>query len=689
MNHPLSSLKRISTRCQQQWIVIGWLIAGIIFLAGGGVVAAQEQAGLFEASACPFEIQGLSFISPEQLTGAECGYVTVPATHSDPDGATIRLPVAILRASGLNPQPDPLFVAQGGPGGSAFEVFALALSNSDITLSRDVVLFNQRGTPFSEPDLMCEEVFEANWEALGLPASEADPLTDLAYLDCKRRLEAEGIDLSTFDSLENAADIDYIRQALGYDQINFYGVSYGTLLGLHLMKHHPEQVRSVILDGVVPTQQNFLEGVTIAEDRAYDQYFEFCSSDADCRQEYPDLENRYFALLDKLDADPVTLTLQDEKTGRKYPALLDGEALRGVVFQLFYIPDFYAVFPKVVADLERERYDFLENIWSIFAFDRSISEGMYLSVVCAEDADIDMANLQADEVRPRVADGTMEELASFVDTCRDWDVETLPASIDEPVASKIPTLLFSGNFDPITPPPYGDIAAKTLSNSVHVINPAGAHGVAIGGDSCIESIMSDFLNAPTGTLDSTCAEQIGLESAVPDNVISVPFMRHLLTLGGGIAWKLGIVALLMCGLITPLIIYPIVWLWRLIAGGNAESQADGRQDGGRNRHRLGWLLALFAFIGLAILFIVGLGYFISGALATPLLWLAAVPASARPLFLIPLLLLILAVAMMAFYFRGWRVWSTWGKLYNGLILLCALGFVGVLIAGKLMFAVFS
>jgi pimeloyl-ACP methyl ester carboxylesterase len=249
--------------------------------------------------------------------GFECGYVTVPEEHANPDGPTIRIPVAILRATGTNPQPDPLFLAQGGPGGDAFELFSFYLPQSSLLLDRDLVVINQRGTIYAEPDLRCTEITDGMGEILSLPlAAGTDRYNELLQA-CYQRLENEGVNLSAFDSVENAADMEAVRQALGYDDINFYGVSYGTLLGLHFMRDYPDHLRSVILDGVVPTSSNFIASLPDNETRVYAELFNACASDAVCAAAYPNLEARYQAVVDQLNANPKTVTLIDPETGEK------------------------------------------------------------------------------------------------------------------------------------------------------------------------------------------------------------------------------------------------------------------------------------------------------------------------------------------------------------------------------------
>ena len=122
-------------------------------------------------------------------------------------------------------------------------------------------------------------------------------MTKLERLDleaagrCRQRLVDEGIDLSAYNSLQNAADIQSLRLALGYEQINLYGVSYGTLLALHTLRFYPQGLRSVILDAVVSPQINFYHfGATVTGQHAWIPFSKPVWTDSECSRAFPDLE---------------------------------------------------------------------------------------------------------------------------------------------------------------------------------------------------------------------------------------------------------------------------------------------------------------------------------------------------------------------------------------------------------------
>jgi pimeloyl-ACP methyl ester carboxylesterase len=663
-------------------IVFAAVLMGLLSVSVGSVLA-QDQPGNFIPSACMFEgIElGLTTLTGEAL-GFECGFVVAPLRHGEPNGSTIRLPVAIRRATNAGGPPDPLVLAQGGPGGDAFEVFSLLVPNTTIAAQRDIIVFNQRGTPYAEPELSCPETDAALSDILAATDEEGERLYNDALDACYARLQAEGIDLSAFNSLENAADVPLIVAALGYDEYNFYGVSYGTLLGLHLMRNHPEGLRSVILDSVVATDENFLAHLPESEDRVLDEVFAACEADPVCRQQYPNLEERFFAVIRQYDENPVTITLIDPETRQRHDALLSGAGLRSVLFQLLYIPRMNAVLPKIVADLERGDTRYLEGMWPLLAFDQLVAEGMYYSVICAEDADIDVAAVPVETLRPEIAETARDDLQSYVDTCARWQVDLLPPSVDDPVVSDIPTLLLSGRFDPVTPPAFAQTAAAGLSRATALVDPAASHGVAFF-DPCVNDVVASFLDDPTTTLDAGCIALKQPASVVPPDAITLPLLAGVNSLDRHTLGLFGWAAVLLLIVLSPFIVWPLVYLIRALGQKRSARAPDDRRV--RNLSRAAVLL----FGMLALLFAGGLLGFILVTLVSDqtLLTAMALPSMAAPLFWLPILLLPLAVVILASVFILWGragAGSAAGKVYYTVVALAAVAFVFLIASQDLL-----
>src|SRR5262249_34167472 len=154
-------------------------------------------------------------------------------------------------ANGPRPVADPLVFNQGGPGFGSIDTYVGIMLSSPFRAKRDLIAFDQRGTGYSQPTLTCPEIISETIATLdqNLSIAEGDSLYNDAALQCRDRLTHAGVNLSAYNSQENAADVDDLRVALGYSQLNLYGVSYGSLLVLDTLRFFGSSVRTAVIDG--------------------------------------------------------------------------------------------------------------------------------------------------------------------------------------------------------------------------------------------------------------------------------------------------------------------------------------------------------------------------------------------------------------------------------------------------------
>jgi pimeloyl-ACP methyl ester carboxylesterase len=616
----------------------------------------------------------------------ECGYLIVPERHEQPDGPTIRLAVAIIKSQVPDPEPDPVVVAQGGPGGSTIDTFATILLLAPFFgTNRDIVLFDQRGTLYSEPALICREQYDLIDQTLEqhLQPDELTQLSLEADKACRERLVDEGVDLAAYNSLENAADVEALRQALGYDQINLYGVSYGTLLAFHVMRDYAEGLRSVILDAVVPPQTNFITEVPWAMDRAFSTLFQSCTATPECNAAYPNLEEVFFQLVEETRQQPLTIPLKDPESGRTYQAVFDGDALIGTLFQLLYATEFIPGLPKLIYDLKEGNTEFLSLVLPLFVFDRTISTGMYNSVICAEDADFTAEDLPDQGLSPVLAENGKQSAKALLATCEVWQVPELGPEIDAPVTSSVPTLVLSGQFDPITPPAFANVAAETLSHSYVYTFPNVGHSAA-GANPCANRIIQDFLDNPEVEPRTACLDNLPQEPSfiTEDDLVSTNVLASwLLAIEQGNAGRLLLFFGLLLGclflLLSAWLVWPLEYLIRRI-----------RQLPHRPQPRLAHLsrgIALFTGL-VAVIFVVGLVIVLVLTIADEQLLLFGVPRITAPLFIVPLFIALLTMGMLIATGLAWGkgYWVLWQRLYYTLLTLMAVGFTFLLIQSGLM-----
>jgi pimeloyl-ACP methyl ester carboxylesterase len=447
-----------------------------------------------------------------------CDFLTVLEDHSQPDGPTLRLAVVTARSTGENPRPDPIVYLSGGPGENAIESMQYLYGRhfAQLTQDRDLIIFDQRGTGLSQPSLDCPELITLRDEIIGQDISAEDALMRgmQALSECRDRLVREGVNLAAYTSAQSAADLNDLMQTLDYDQWNLYGISYGTRLALTTMRDFPEGIRSVVLDSPYPLEADLYDSIPVNADRAFDVLFQGCAADPTCNASYPDLEGTYIEAVERLNTNPVRITITNPVTDKSLEPLLDGNNLTGFLFQSLYATDVIPSLPKIIYEARNGNFDTLSLLMgSRLIVAELLSQGMQVSVQCAEEVPF--------TTQERIASATdpYPTLQPFLDNsptlgkeitavCADWGAEQAAPIEDEPVTSDIPALVLAGEYDPITPPEWGRQVAGNLGRSFSYEFPGGGHGVSVGA-SCPVGIMLAFLDDPLTEPDPACIAEMG------------------------------------------------------------------------------------------------------------------------------------------------------------------------------------
>ncbi len=467
------------------------------------------------------------FTEPAEVD-TSCGWLEVPEHWDDPDDPdTIRLHVGIFSAGAADTEP--IVYLEGGPGGDALGLIDQAFDILFGTLveRHDIVVLGQRGTGSAEPELACDTVVELQLDLLDEtvdPGTEVQALGD-AVADCAAELRSEGIDPAAYNSVQNAHDVDALRQALGHDSWNVLGVSYGTRLAQTLMRLHPDGIRAAVLDSVLAAQREPLLDVPTTGKRAYDKLFDACAAAPACAEPFPDLQQRFFALVDRLDTDPLAFMVSDNLTGKQYPAALDGTALMELGFSALYSKSAFSALPELVDQLERgETSGAATLMGQEVTSARLLSPGMFWAVQCYEE--VPFLDEQAAEAG-RTGDQRYDRLAppESLDTvgrmCEALDTGAAPPVENEPVQSDVPTLLLAGEYDPITPPSDTRSLLDGLTAATYVELPHTGHGVIA--EECGQEIALSFLADPSGTPDTGCIGDVAEPDWVPDIFAGIEF----------------------------------------------------------------------------------------------------------------------------------------------------------------------
>ncbi len=322
-------------------------------------------------------------------------------------------------------------------------------------------------------------------------------------MKCAEAFAAEGVDLSAYNTNENADDVDALRQALGYDKIFYYGESYGTQLGQFVLRRHPDILAGILLDGVVPVTKE--QSVRVSDlPGAFQTVFAACAADEACNAAYPDLEAMLVETMDRLRENPVSYTLAlpgQDPVEVKVDDLLAMNAL----FIDLYVPGGYAKLPELVKQLHEGNMAPMRATLPLLLQTSSYARVMHYAINCTDDPTTSLDDLALDGVAEVYARLATDDGQNYANICPALDLPQLPADSDALVEFDIPALLLQGGLDPATPRSGGLNVAEGLPNSTEVLVPGGTH--VQFGNPCVVNIVRDFMNDPAAKPDLSCIDQ--------------------------------------------------------------------------------------------------------------------------------------------------------------------------------------
>ncbi|MGH9399121.1 MAG: alpha/beta fold hydrolase [Thermoanaerobaculia bacterium] len=466
--------------------------------ASGNAMARPAARARAPLALEPCEIPGLQ-------SKARCGTYPVYENRATKRGRKIGLKIVVLPATGGNQAPDPFVFLNGGPGESATEAAAgLAQGFAKIRERRDIVLVDQRGTGGSHP-LNCNLFLPAD----NLQSYLGDFFPPGAIRQCRAELERDA-DLTLYTTPVAMDDLDDVRAALGYERLNLFGGSYGTRAALVYLRQHPTHVRTLTLQGVAPMQDYMPLEFPRSAQRALDGVLEECLTDAVCHAAFPALREEVGALFDRLAQAPVSVEILNPETATPATVTLSRDLAAETIRYMLYQAGAATQMPAFVHQTAQGDFTPLAE-FALFGRREIVASGaagLYLSITCAEDLPW---------IRPgegeRAAKGTFlsdYRLKQQRAACELWPRASIPPGYSRPVRSRVPALILSGAWDPVTPPSNGSQVAKYLPRSLHLIVPHGGHSYeGLEGLDCIERLQTEFVErGTTSGLDAGCVAQM-------------------------------------------------------------------------------------------------------------------------------------------------------------------------------------
>jgi pimeloyl-ACP methyl ester carboxylesterase len=245
--------------------------------------------------------------------------------------------------------------------------------------------------------------------------------------------------------------------------------------------------------------------------RALDGLIAECAADAGCRAAFPRLRDEVAAVLRQSEREPATVALIDPETGRPMDVRLTRNAVALILRYMLYTPLAASFLPLKVHLAAQGNWQLLAESARLYATSggTDLADGYYLSLTCAED----LPFLREDEI-PAAVEGTFLgdlRIRQQQAACAAWPVPPVSRAFLAPVASDVPTLLISGERDPVTPPGNAERVARTLKNSLQVIMPDGGHsynGIE-GANECADRLIVQLVESGTVRgLDTSCATRL-------------------------------------------------------------------------------------------------------------------------------------------------------------------------------------
>ncbi len=268
----------LRVKSQRRWVRgHAWRRAASFVL--GVAVAFGVGSGAGVATTASSSSSGIAWSPCPKATGYLCGTMRVPIDYGHPGAGT--LPLAVIE----HPVPDSKGVIvfnPGGPGESGVLILPILASfvPASVKSQFTLVSFDERGTGSSDP-LLCGPTPIAAGTATAGTSAATQTFAGLER-SCRSRYPAL---FPTVDTTTSARDMNSVRVALGVDRINYYGVSYGTVLGSVYRQLFPSHVRAMVLDGAVDANLSLPTDATLeapAIQAALEHVFSSCSTTSGC-----------------------------------------------------------------------------------------------------------------------------------------------------------------------------------------------------------------------------------------------------------------------------------------------------------------------------------------------------------------------------------------------------------------------
>jgi pimeloyl-ACP methyl ester carboxylesterase len=482
------------------------------------LVAQATSGGSTAGHATGLRAAARSAQSCGETPGLVCTQVDVPLDRTGQTPGTISLHVEVLPAEGV--QRGVMFLIAGGPGQGSAHVFGLGTPATALILrflypGYTLVAYDDRGTGSS-----------------GL--INCPPLQTAVTADAQRAAATScasvlGPQRAFYSTAEHAEDLDAVRNALGFDRVALFGVSYGTKLALAYALAHPDRVDRLVLDSVLPPELPDPFGADVL--RALPGTLNAFCSNGGCRAATKDFGADVAAVANKLAAKPLegkVLTV----SGTTTTVHLDGLIFLSIVLDADLSPGLAAELPAVVHAARLGNLQPLLRLARIHqATNTSPSEdlsfGLYAATVC-RDGPFPWQPSTPEAQRPALLSAAVKALppgtfgpfgtwaARFgnADFCLGWPSPAGGASLGAGPLPNVPVLAVSGGFDMRTPTAGAvSVVARFPQGRLLVVPGVGHSVVTADPSACAPLAVRSWLL--DGTVPNECPRAPALLAPIP------------------------------------------------------------------------------------------------------------------------------------------------------------------------------
>ncbi|MBI1265095.1 MAG: alpha/beta fold hydrolase [Alphaproteobacteria bacterium] len=460
---------------------------------------------------CPF--RGEIDYEPGEVS---CGMITVPENRERAGSRLIQLHYVRISPTGEDEaehRDDPVIYLTGGPG-VGVDAYVGRLKDHPIAQTRALYILEQRGigasTSFCPQFNTIDPGLNAarNLDEMMIASAERNAL-------CFREAAEQGIDLSGYNTVENARDVRALREALGYEQWNVWGISYGSHLGQMLLRQDPGGVRALVLDAIVPNDLHDLFDMS----RIFDVLVANFTGDCDGARACEDLEARLFAAMESLRDDPVMLAAADPELAPGGETWLPPALLAYMPFSLAYEQETYAFIPALMSNmadaLTQRDPVVLDGLAVALSGGMGPGGGMTMSPGMSAAVQCNDGYVQAELAAAEASAGSrwhglvvsVAGSQRAAQVCEEAGLTPRDRADYALVQTDVPTLIVNGAWDPITPPWLAVYIHEAMPGSRYVEVPYAGHGPTRSMPECGGQVMREFFdNRDLAGLDAACLE---------------------------------------------------------------------------------------------------------------------------------------------------------------------------------------